>query len=192
MSDRLGRDDINGQFSNHRFSSRGGTNGGNVSLRQVCAIGSLLLNNTNNAIYVGVISGYGSLTKQGAGTQILSGANTYTGETHINAGVLRLAEGDNRLPVGTSVQLENEASAILDINNQKQTIASLAGGGAAGGNVHLGSGTLTLGAGNSIYYGVISGEGGNLVVEGPTGGSYYQSLTGANTYTGTTTINRAR
>jgi autotransporter-associated beta strand protein len=44
----------------------------------------------------GVIFGAGSLTKQGFDTVTLSGANTYTGGTNVNAGVLRIG-ADNAL-----------------------------------------------------------------------------------------------
>ena len=63
----------------------------------------------------------------------------------------------------------------------------LSDGGAAGGNVTLGTGTLTVGdANDTIYAGAISGTGGNLIKQG----AGTLTLAGASTYTGTTTINR--
>jgi autotransporter-associated beta strand protein len=76
--------------------------------------GSLLGNITNNAALVynvfgnqkvgSAISGTGTLTKVGAGTLTLSGANSYTGETMVNAGTLRLSAPlltDNFTTTGT-------------------------------------------------------------------------------------------
>jgi len=51
---------------------------------------SLTTNATSDSTYSGVISGTGSLTKNGAGTLTLSNTNTYNGSTTINAGTLQI------------------------------------------------------------------------------------------------------
>ena len=153
---------------------------GNVTLGTAI----LTTGDATNTTFSGVMSGTGGLTKQGAGIFTLSGANTYTGATTINAGTLRVA-GGAAIADTSAVTLANVAGATLDLNGTNETIGSLAGGGAAGGNVTLGAGTLTTGiATNTTYTGVISGSGG-LTKQGT--GIF--TLSGANTYTGATTIN---
>ena len=131
--------------------------------------------NDSSGTYAGVLSDAdqlrgGSLTKLGSGTLTLTGANTYRGRTNVYAGTLRLV-GDDRLPVTTALYLSNNtAGVLLDVEDHNQTIGSLSGGGSNGGDVLLGSGTLTitLPSDNSpfTYGGVIHGDGGSLVVQG--------------------------
>ncbi|MBU6303342.1 MAG: autotransporter-associated beta strand repeat-containing protein [Verrucomicrobia bacterium] len=125
-----------------------------------------------------------SLTKEGAGTLTLSGTNTYTGTTTVNAGNLILSGGSALANTG-AVILANVAGANLQLNNN-ETIGSLAGGGTTGGNLNLQANTLTTGdATNTTFAGVISGSGGALVKQGS--GTF--TLSAANTYTGATNIN---
>ncbi|NKW10837.1 hypothetical protein HGG76_21790 [Ochrobactrum tritici] len=46
-----------------------------------------------NNIFAGTIQGLGGIVKQGIGTQIIAGVNTYTGGTTINAGKLMIVNG---------------------------------------------------------------------------------------------------
>jgi autotransporter-associated beta strand protein len=154
-----------------------GTNGGTL--------------NTSSATLTipSTISGSGALTLAG-GTQtmILSGANTYTGATNINGGKLQ-AGAANTIPSASAVNLANASGAVLDLKNFNQYIGSLSGGGTTGGNVSLGSATLTVGGINSTttYAGVISGTGGLAVYGTPTGTTNL-TLLGNNTYSGGTTV----
>ncbi len=159
----------------------GGASGGNVTLGS----GTLTVGNAGGSgTYSGAISGTGGLVKSGSGTQTLAGNNTYTGATIISAGTLQ-AGANQALARNSSVTLSNAAGATLNLAGYNQTIDALGGGGASGGNVTLGSGTLTVGnaGGSGTYSGVISGTGG-LVKSG----SGTQTLAGNNSYTGTTTI----
>lgn len=45
--------------------------------------------------YSGVIAGNSGLIKQGEGTQVLSGDNTYSGETSFNGGILSISSDGN-------------------------------------------------------------------------------------------------
>ena len=55
---------------------------GGVLTGDVSNTGTLLFNRSDASAYSGIISGSGTVTKQGAGTLTLSGANTYSGRQH--------------------------------------------------------------------------------------------------------------
>jgi autotransporter-associated beta strand protein len=122
------------------------------------------------------------------GNLIFKGASSYTGKTDINYGMLRLANGNNRLPTTTALTLANRADTFLQLYGCDQTVASLSGGGRSGGDVMLGSSVLTVGdANDTTYAGAISGAG-SLVKQG----AGQLILSGSNTYTGGTTINAGK
>jgi autotransporter-associated beta strand protein/T5SS/PEP-CTERM-associated repeat protein len=136
----------------------------------------------------------GGITKTGGGQRTLgqSQACTYTGPTNVNAGTLRVGKV-NGLPTATSVTLSG--SSILDVYGYSQTIGSLAGG--ASSQVQLSytstsrKGVLTVGdSTSSTFAGVISNgtttsyQAWALVKRG----SGTLTLSGANTYTGLTTV----
>ncbi|MDB4055823.1 autotransporter-associated beta strand repeat-containing protein, partial [Akkermansiaceae bacterium] len=61
---------------------------GNVTLNAILTTGD-----ATNSGFSGNISGTGGLTKQGSSTMELTGSNTYTGVTTVNAGTLRMVNG---------------------------------------------------------------------------------------------------
>ncbi len=150
------------------------------------SFGGLLLDGATNKL---------GIAKTGTGTQILSGANSYTGPTTVNGGILQagvasVANVSGAFGKNSAVTLANTSGVTLALNNFDTEIGSLTGGGNSGGNVTLGSATLTLGADNSspaAFAGVISGTG-NVVKTG-TGA---QIFTGTNTYSGTTTVSAGK
>jgi len=143
--------------------------------------GTLDVNSGTTLTYGGVIAGTGSLTKADSGTLVLSGANTYTGATNINAGILQL--GASSVVPNTAVTVAS--GATFDLNSKSDTVGSIAGAG----NVTLGTGTLTTGADNTStnFSGVISGSG--ILTKTGTG---TLTLSGVNTYTGATNINAGK
>ena len=150
----------------------------------------------------GNISGTGALTKSGRGNLVLSGANnTYSGATNVQAGIVVLALGNDRLPTGTTVTLGSGTSAgMLQLGGFTQTIAGLGASGTAAGNSVIGgsstntslltvnalSGSQTINAmlgGTGIY-----NTGANNNLGFIKSGADTATLTGANTYTGGTTV----
>ena len=137
-------------------------------------------------------SAAGNYVKMGSGTQILSGANSYTGATTVNAGVLQagvasVANVSGAFGNNSAVTMANISGAALDITGFNTQIGSLTGGGVTGGNVTLGAATLTTGGNNAspaAYAGAISGSGGGITKIG-TG---VQTFSGNNSYSGVTTV----
>ncbi len=100
----------------------------------------------------GAIEGFGSITKAGNGTLILSGVNTYRGDTHVAAGTLSLVGG---AAVPDSSLFTCNASDVL-VDAAGETLASLDGDC----DVDL-AGPLTVGADaiDSTHEGAMSGPG---------------------------------
>ena len=139
---------------------------------------TLVFNNAANDSFGGVIQGSGGITLNG-GTQSLSGVNTYTGDTDIFSGTLKIT-GTGQIGQGQSAL--NVLGGTLDASGmtpgQTLSVSTLAGSG----NVALGTTTLDIEAGNSNFLGQISGSGG-LTVNGG-----LLTLAGNNTYTGDTLV----
>ncbi|WP_181178361.1 autotransporter-associated beta strand repeat-containing protein [Mesorhizobium sp. B4-1-3] len=130
--------------------------------------------------FTGTVVGPAGLIKNGAGTLVLSGTNTYSGGTTVNAGILRAGSAQ---AFGGSGGMNVVGGATLDLNGFDNTVYSLDGAG----NVSMGAGTLTImGYYGGTFTGAISGTGGIT----RTGGGYAQVLSGCNnSYTGVTTVN---
>lgn len=126
------------------------------------------------------ITGSGGITKVGAGTVALNHANSYAGPTEVQAGTLRLGT-TGALPNSTEVVLADSSGVRLDLNGWDQTVARLFGGGTQGGEVFLGTATLTVSGGD--FNGTITGSGSLRKT-----GSDTLRLGGANTFTGPTWV----
>lgn len=119
-----------------------------------------------NLTLSGIVSGAGSIVKSGAARLILTGANTYSGTTLINAGAgaLQVGDGGTTGALGTGA-VTNNSSLILNRSNA-MTVASVISG--TGSITHSGAGTTSLTAANTYSGGTTLAAGG-LSISNATG-----------------------
>lgn len=154
--------------------------GGSLGSGPVINNTTLVFSDTGNVTVTNPISGTGRVLKNGAGTLTLSGANTYSGVTEVNAGTLVFGTAAGN--VGTV-----SVTGTLDLNGQNLSVGRLAGNGAVSNSIG-GVVTLTVGAGNanSLYQGAIRDGSGTTALT--KAGSGTLALSGLNTYSGATII----
>ncbi|MEQ1858297.1 MAG: autotransporter-associated beta strand repeat-containing protein [Chthoniobacteraceae bacterium] len=124
-----------------------------------------------------------NLVKLGAGRLTLLGANSYTGTTTVNSGVLRVGAA-GVIPDGSALTIN--ASAAFDLAGFNETIGSLAGSGLVQNSLP-GAAILTAGGNgaNTVFSGQITDN--TALVKIGTG---ELSLTGStSTFTGGVTVN---
>jgi autotransporter-associated beta strand protein len=141
------------------------------------------------------LSGGVGVTKSGAGTLTLDGANSYSGTTSATAGQLNIGSAT---AVGTGAfnisggKIDNVSGASLTLSNNVATLASFTFVGT--NDLNLGSGavtitgnrTFTVSAGNLTIGGPISQTGGPRKLTKAGAGTL--TLSGANTFSGGMTI----
>lgn len=138
---------------------------------------------TQSQTYSGVIADGAvgmNLTKSGTGTQVLSGINTYTGTTNLNAGTLTLGHAIDTLFNTSSI---NVAGGTLALGANNDTVAAVT---LASGSISGTGGTLTASSFDVRSGNVSAMLGGTGALTKSTAGTVI--LTGDNTYSGGTTI----
>ncbi len=156
--------------------------------------GNLTINvNTGNATLDCTLS-VGNITTNSSGAGLiifndngaLFGNALYTGSTTLNAGTTRIGTGmTGSIPDGTAMTINSGAS--FDMNNNSETIGSLAGAGTVTSST---AGAITLTAGGNNTSTTFSGgiQNGSGTVSFTKTGTGTMNITNPSTYTGTTTL----
>ena len=174
----------------------GGTNG-NLGSSSVVNNASLVMNRSDTLTLGNNISGSGSVTQAGVGMTVLSGNNSYSGKTTVSVGTLEFAStgalygGDTSSWTGANLRVASNATLAFNVANfGNEAIQSLltavttsAGSGIAdGGSFGLDASGTNYTFSNNLANGVNGALGLTLLGNGTT------TLTGNNSYTGTTRI----
>ena len=130
-----------------------GTAMGNIipTANSVTNNATLIFNTPSTIEHSGVVSGTGTLTKQGTGILALTGTNTYTGVTTISSGTLSLGDGTatgNIIPATNLIT--NDATLIYSTPSALVTHSGVISG--AGPLIKKGTGALSL-SGTNTYTG---------------------------------------
>ncbi len=120
----------------------------------------VIFDHASDGTYAGAIKGMAAVTKRGAGTLTLTGANTYSGVTTISAGTLRASS--TRLPNQATSSIANNANLIFDTSGTRTYLGVISG---TGKFTKAGSGALSL-ANDHTYTGLTSITAGRLDVDG--------------------------
>jgi autotransporter-associated beta strand protein len=188
----------NDQTVNSLSGSGGTTPLGTITNSDAINLHTLIVNQSSTTTYFGVLTGNLGLTMNGTGNLTLSGTNTYTGPTIVNAGTLSASFGGT---LGTGPLAVNNPNTgpgtdvVLNLSNTADTMIGSLSGTIATPSSGTNTATIVTNPGNNFivtqttpgtFAGVIS-SGGNFVLASASTSTL--SLGGANTYTGTTTIN---
>ena len=118
--------------------------------------------NNTSTTYGGALSGSGSLTKAGAGDLILTGSNTYSGQTTIGSGTLQIGSGGTTGSINSTSGVSDSGVLAFDLSSSVSISQAITGTGSL---VQMGLGAASL-TGSNAYAGGTTINGGILQFNG--------------------------
>ena len=138
----------------------------------------------SNQTYSGVISGWGGVTKMGSGTWTLTNTNTYCGNTLVTQGTLQL--GSNLAMQNSAFDTTSPGALVLLPGVTTPTFGGLTG--ANNLTLPLAVTALTLNPQSGVTQSYSGNLGGGTNMALIMAGAGVQILSGANTYSGSTSV----
>ena len=135
----------------------GGTTGS--ILGDVTDNGTLAFNRADPVGFSGAISGTGALAQIGTGTTVLTGTNSYAGDTIIKAGTLQVGNGGTTGTLGIGAVV-NHGTLVFNRSDAILVGSEISGSGAL---LQIGTGTTTL-TGTNTYAGGTTISAGTLQI----------------------------
>ena len=186
--------DLNGNSLSINGLSGSGTVTSSVAGAITLSVGS----NNQTSTFSGNIqnsSGTLALTKTGSGTLTLGGTNTFTRGVTINGGVLQLASAgalNSAIPNSLTFGPSAAVGTKLQLNGNSVTISSLATNALPGSviveNANATTATLTVNQASATTFAGVLQDGTGDALSLTKSGAGLLTLSGTNSYTGTTTI----
>ncbi len=142
-----------GIIQGYGTSSQGSTtNSGTLAINNTQDFTSgAIIRDTQTAGYFGALS----ITKSGTGTQTLTGASTYTGNTVINEGTLKVGAGSTTGSIASTsnvIMTGTNATFAVDRSNAVTIANTISGSGRV---LKVGTGTMELTAANTYTGGTV-------------------------------------
>ncbi len=148
--------DSDGRLDVNSFSETiGSLSSGSATAQVFLDAGTLTVGDATSTTFAGVISETGDLVKEGTGTLTLTGTNSFSGDTTVNAGTLELNNGAGNALDGTATVIITGGSLLLSGDDQVVDTANmeLDGGIFDSDGFDEVLGTLTLSSDSSIDLG---------------------------------------
>jgi fibronectin-binding autotransporter adhesin len=174
--------DLSGHSQEVAGLRRGSTSGPALVTNSAPTLGTLTVNSTDSFTFDSPIGGNLALTKTGSGRQTLSGTNTFTGQTTVLGGTLRVASAGSLPGFDAAGRVLVGAGGTLAVLNGfvDGDVSSLLAAGSFASGSALGFDTA---AGNRTFAGGLSGQAQVVKLGGNT-----LTLASANSHSGGTAV----